>query len=61
VYVHIPDRVIITDGDGMSPCIQVHVVGCSPASTCLYRRWVMNARPKAMVLAMFIQRVEAPE
>jgi hypothetical protein len=54
VYVCIPDRVIITDGDGMRPCTRVHVVGCLPASACLYHRRVMNARPEAVVLAMFI-------
>jgi hypothetical protein len=36
VYMRIPDRVIITDGDGMGPCTRVHDVGCSPAFTCLY-------------------------
>jgi hypothetical protein len=46
VYVHIPDRVIITDGDGICPCTKVRAVGCSLASACLYRRWVMNARPR---------------
>jgi hypothetical protein len=42
MYVHIPDRVISMDGDGIGPCTQVHAVGCSPDSVCLYRRRVMN-------------------
>jgi hypothetical protein len=46
MYVHIPDRVIITDGDGIGPCTQVLAVGCSLASTCLYRHRVMNACPR---------------
>jgi hypothetical protein len=45
VYVHIPDQVITTDGDGIDPCTRVHAVRCSSASACLYRRRVMNARP----------------
>jgi hypothetical protein len=61
VYVHIPDRVIITDGEGIGPCTRVHAIGCSPTSVCLYRRRVMNAHSEAVVLAKFIRRVQAPE
>jgi hypothetical protein len=46
MYVPIPDRVITMDGDGIDPCTRVCAVGCSPASACLYRCRVMNARPR---------------
>jgi hypothetical protein len=44
MYMCIPDRVIITDSDGMGPYSRVYVVGCMSALTVVpYRRWVMSA------------------
>jgi hypothetical protein len=45
MYLHISNRVIAMEGDGIGLCTRVHAIGCAPASACLYRHRAMNARP----------------
>jgi hypothetical protein len=51
------------NSDAMGPCTRVYVVGCTWASVAVpYRHQVMSAPiPKAVKLAMLIQRMKAPE
>jgi hypothetical protein len=61
--MYIPDRVTITDSDGMGPCTRVYAVSCAWASVGVpHHHQVMSApAPKAAVLAMLIRRMEAPK
>jgi hypothetical protein len=62
-FMYIPDRVTITDSDGMGPSNRVYAVGCARASTAVPHHYqVISApAPEAVVLAMHIWRMEAPE
>jgi hypothetical protein len=55
---HIPDRVIVTVSDEMDPCSRVYVVGHAGFSVC---QTLSFPDFGVAVLAMLIQKVEAPE